>query len=135
MADISKFKRIHCLGIGGVGLSAVAEILQDNGHVVSGTDINRSDITDHLNRIGIKVFYEHKAENVDDVDAIVYSNAVSDTNPEIVRAKERRIPIYSRAEVLGMIMSNYKHSIAVCGSNCRYTWKNYCYIHDFSNTS
>ena len=121
MADISKFKRIHCLGIGGVGLSAVAEILQDNGHVVSGTDINRSDITDHLNRIGIKVFYEHKAENVDDVDAIVYSNAVSDTNPEIVRAKERRIPIYSRAEVLGMIMSNYKHSIAVCGTHGKTT--------------
>ncbi|WP_456079599.1 UDP-N-acetylmuramate--L-alanine ligase [Mogibacterium sp.] len=121
MADISKFKRIHCLGIGGVGLSAVAEILQDNGHVVSGTDINRSDITDHLNRIGIKVFYEHKAENVEDVDAIVYSNAVSDTNPEIVRAKERRIPIYSRAEVLGMIMSNYKHSIAVCGTHGKTT--------------
>ena len=48
MADISKFKRIHCLGIGGVGLSAVAEILQDNGHVVSGTDINKSEITNHL---------------------------------------------------------------------------------------
>lgn len=52
------------------------------------------------------MFYEHKAENVDDVDAMNYPNAVSDTNPEIVRAKERRIPIYSRAEVLGMIMSN-----------------------------
>lgn len=121
MADISKFKRIHCLGIGGVGLSAVAEILQDNGHVVSGTDINRSDITDHLNKVGIKVFYEHKAENVDDVDAIVYSNAVSDTNPEIVRAKERRIPIFSRAEVLGMLMNNYKHSIAVCGTHGKTT--------------
>ena len=96
MADISKFKRIHCLGIGGVGLSAVAEILQDNDHVVSGTDINRSDITDHLNRIGIKVFYEHKAENVDDVDAIVYSNAVSDTNPRLfVQRKDefRYIPV------------------------------------------
>lgn len=121
MADISKFKRIHCLGIGGVGLSAVAEILQDNGHVVSGTDINRSDITGHLNKVGIKVFYEHKAENVDDVDAIVYSNAVSDTNPEIVRAKERRIPIFSRAEVLGMLMNNYKHSIAVCGTHGKTT--------------
>ena len=121
MANISKFKRIHCLGIGGVGLSAVAEILQDNGHVVSGTDINRSDITDHLNKVGIKVFYEHKAENVDDVDAIVYSNAVSDTNPEIVRAKERRIPIFSRAEVLGMLMNNYKHSIAVCGTHGKTT--------------
>ena len=82
MADISKFKRIHCLGIGGVGLSAVAEILQDNGHVVSGTDINRSDITDHLNRIGIKVFYEHKAENVDDVDAIVGLHVLPDEDSE-----------------------------------------------------
>ena len=71
MADISKFKRIHCLGIGGVGLSAVAEILQDNGHVVSGTDINKSEITNHLRDNGIKIYYEHKAENVDCVDAVV----------------------------------------------------------------
>ncbi len=121
MADISKFKRIHCLGIGGVGLSAVAEILQDNGHVVSGTDINKSEITNHLRDNGIKIYYEHKAENVDCVDAVVYSNAVPETNPEIVRAKERRIPIFSRAEVLGMIMNNYKHSVAVCGTHGKTT--------------
>ena len=121
MADISKFKRIHCLGIGGVGLSAVAEILQDNGHVVSGTDINKSEITNHLRDNGIKIYYEHKAENVDCVDAVVYSNAVPETNPEIIRAKEHRIPIFSRAEVLGMIMNSYKHSVAVCGTHGKTT--------------
>ena len=128
MADISKFKRIHCLGIGGVGLSAVAEILQDNGHVVSGTDINKSEITNHLRDNGIKIYYEHKAENVDCVDAVVYSNAVPETNPEIIRAKERRIPIFSRAEVLGMIMNNYKHSVAVCGNHGKATG----YFYDIS---
>lgn len=121
MADISKYKRIHCLGIGGVGLSAVAEILHDNGHIVSGTDINKSQITDNLISKGIKIYYEHKAENVDNVDAVVYSNAVSDTNPEIVRAKQRRLPIFSRAEVLGMLMSKYKHSVAVCGTHGKTT--------------
>ena len=89
--------------------------------MVSGTDINKSEITNHLRDNGIKIYYEHKAENVDCVDAVVYSNAVPETNPEIVRAKERRIPIFSRAEVLGMIMNNYKHSVAVCGTHGKTT--------------
>ena len=62
--DFSKYKRVHCLGIGGIGLSAVAEILRDRGYIVSGTDIHPSKVTRHLEYLGIKVFTEHKPENV-----------------------------------------------------------------------
>ena len=121
MTDISKYKKIHCLGIGGIGLSAVAEILNDRGFTVSGTDINPSKVTDHLKSIGIKIYSSHEAENVDGVDAIVYSAAVSDENPEVIRAKELGIPMFSRAQVLGMIMDDYEHSIAICGTHGKTT--------------
>lgn len=121
LSEISKYRRVHCLGIGGVGLSAVAEILADQGHVVSGTDLKRSEITERLEQKGMKIFYEHAEENVEAVDAVIYSAAVSDDNPEIVRAKKRCIPIFSRAEVLGMLMDNYKNSIAVCGTHGKTT--------------
>ncbi|MBR2674289.1 MAG: UDP-N-acetylmuramate--L-alanine ligase [Mogibacterium sp.] len=121
MTEISKYKKIHCLGIGGIGLSAVAEILNDRGFTVSGTDINPSKVTEHLEEVGIKVFSSHEPENVDDVDAIVYSAAVSDENPEVIRAKERGLPMFSRAQVLGMIMDDYEHSIAICGTHGKTT--------------
>lgn len=121
MVEIDKYKRIHCLGIGGIGLSAVAEILKDNGHTVTGTDIKVSEVTEHLESIGIKVFREHVAENVENVDAVVYSAAVSDENPEVVRARELGIPLFSRAEVLGMLMENYRSSIAICGTHGKTT--------------
>lgn len=121
MDSISNYRRIHCLGIGGIGLSAVAEILQNNGHIVSGTDINETEVTKHLESVGIKVIYEHRAENVDGVDAVVYSAAVSAEKPEMVRAKELGIPCFSRAEVLGMIMEHYKNSVAICGTHGKTT--------------
>lgn len=121
MVGLSYYKRIHCLGIGGIGLSAVAEILANRGHIVSGTDIKASDVTEHLESVGIKVYYKHEAENVDGVDAIVYSAAVSDDNPEVVRAKELGLPLLSRAEVLGMIMRDYDNSVAICGTHGKTT--------------
>ncbi len=121
MQDISKYKRIHCLGIGGIGLSAIAEILADNGHIVTGSDIKKSDVTTNLENKGIKIYYAHEAENVEGVDAIVYSSAVSDENPEVIRAKELELPLFSRAEVLGFLMDNYKNSIAICGTHGKTT--------------
>ncbi|MBQ0040789.1 MAG: UDP-N-acetylmuramate--L-alanine ligase [Clostridiales bacterium] len=121
MTDITNYKRIHCLGIGGIGLSAVAEILQDNGHIVSGTDMKPSDVTSHLESIGMKIYYKHEPENVEGVDAIVYSNAVSDDNPEVVRANELGLPLFSRAEVLGMLMDRYDNSVAICGTHGKTT--------------
>lgn len=119
--DFSKYKHVHCLGIGGIGLSAVAEILLDRGYVVSGTDIHPSKVTRHLEYLGIKVFTEHKPENVEGIDAIVYSAAVSDENPEVIRAKQLGIPLFSRAEVLGMIMDDYENSVAICGTHGKTT--------------
>ena len=119
--DFSKYKRIHCLGIGGIGLSAVAEILADRGFEVSGTDINPSKVTRHLEYSGIKVYKSHEPENVEDVDAIVYSAAVSDENPEVIRARELGIPLFSRAQVLGMIMDDYENSVAICGTHGKTT--------------
>ena len=101
--DFSQYKRIHCLGIGGIGLSAVAEILADNGHIVTGTDINPSSVTRHLEDKGIKVYPTHEPENVEGVDAIVYSAAVSDENPEVVRARELGIPILTEEEFLAAL--------------------------------
>ena len=119
--DFSKYKRVHCLGIGGIGLSAVAEILRDRGYIVSGTDIHPSKVTRHLEYLGIKVFTEHNPENVEGVDAIVYSAAVSEENPEVVRAHQLGIPLFSRAEVLGMIMDDYENSVAICGTHGKTT--------------
>lgn len=121
MVDFSQYKKVHCLGIGGIGLSAVAEILADNGHTVSGTDLKPSEITANLERKGMKIFYSHEPENVEGVDAIVYSAAVSDENPEVVRAKELGIPLFSRAQVLGMLMDKYQNSIAICGTHGKTT--------------
>ena len=121
MTDLAQYNKIHCLGIGGIGLSAVAEILADNGHIVSGTDMNPSEVTRHLESKGLKIFYKHEAENVEGVDAIVYSAAVSDDNPEVVRAKELGLPLFSRAQVLGMIMKHYDNSVAICGTHGKTT--------------
>ncbi len=121
MLNIADYKRIHCLGIGGIGLSAVAEILADNGHIVTGTDIKQSEVTTHLESKGIKIYYEHREENVDGVDAIVYSAAVSDENPEVIRARQLGIPLFSRAQVLGMLMEGYKNSVAICGTHGKTT--------------
>ena len=89
--DFSKYKRVHCLGIGGIGLSAVAEILRDRGYIVSGTDIHPSKVTRHLEYLGIKVYTSHEPENVEGVDAIVYSAAVSDENPEVPPSPARKV--------------------------------------------
>ena len=119
--DFNKYKHVHCLGIGGIGLSAVAEILANRGHIVSGTDINPSKVTRHLECLGIKVYTKHEPENVEGIDAIIYSAAVSDDNPEVMRAHELGIPLFSRAEVLGMLMDDYEHSIAICGTHGKTT--------------
>lgn len=121
MTDISNCKRIHCIGIGGIGLSAVAEILEKHGHIVTGSDMKKSDVTRHLESIGIKIYYEHKGENVDGADAVVYSSAVSSENPEMQRAVELGLPCMTRAEVLGRLMQNYENSIAICGTHGKTT--------------
>lgn len=121
MVTLSDCKQIHCIGIGGIGLSAIAEILLSRGYKVTGSDMKESDMTARLAADGADIFVGHKAENVDGADLLVYSAAVAADNPELVRAKEQGIPTASRAEILGLLMSEYENSIAVSGTHGKTT--------------
>lgn len=121
MINLSDYKNIHCIGIGGVGLSAIAEILNSRGYNVSGSDMNKSAITDRLEQNGITVHIGHRAENVDNANLIVYSAAIAEENPEIIRARELNIPLAGRAEVLGTLMDEFEESIAISGTHGKTT--------------
>ncbi len=121
MLDISKYKHVHCIGIGGIGVSAIAEILNSQGYTVSGSDMKKSDVTERLQYQGITVHLGHAAENISGADLVVYSAAVSPENPEIVAAREQSIPVVTRAEALGSLMSEYGTSIAISGTHGKTT--------------
>ena len=121
MIDLSHYKNIHCIGIGGIGLSAIAEILLSRGYNVTGSDMKESDMTANLAGKGARIFIGHRAENVADADLIVYSAAVGMDNPELKEAEEKRIPAITRAEMLGVLMDEYKNSIAISGTHGKTT--------------
>lgn len=121
MINLSEYKNIHCIGIGGIGLSAIAEILISRGYHVSGSDMKQSDITDNLEKHGAKIYIGHRAENVETADLIVYSAAIAEENPEIIRAREKNIPLAGRAEVLGVLMDDFENSIAISGTHGKTT--------------
>ena len=121
MINLSSYKNIHCIGIGGVGVSAIAEILLARGYNVSGSDMKQSDLTDRLAADGVKIYIGHSAENVEDADLIVYSAAIAEENPEVIRAREKNIPLASRAEILGVLMDDFKNSIAISGTHGKTT--------------
>ena len=114
-------KKIHIVGIGGISLSALAKILVASGYQVSGSDTTKSKLTEDLEKSGIKVFYEHRAQNVLGSDLVVYTGAVDDNNPEIVEAKKQNIKIITRAELLGKVASSHKHVISVAGTHGKTT--------------
>lgn len=114
-------KRIHCIGIGGIGLSAIAEILLVKGYQVSGSDIKESDITKRLSTRGATIYQGHCRENMHDVDLVIYTAAVSSDNPELMFAEENDIPSMSRAEMLGHIMKDYNNNVAVSGTHGKTT--------------
>ena len=100
MIDLSQYKNIHCIGIGGIGLSAIAEILLSRGYSVSGSDMKESDITSKLAKKGARIFIGHRAENVDNADLVVYSAAVGKAIPEI-KTKPAMDAASLRQEVIG----------------------------------
>ncbi len=113
--------KIHFVGIGGIGMSGIAELLLNLGYRVSGSDLSMSPTTERLSSLGAKVFYGHSPENIDDsTDILVFSSAVKDDNPEVVLAREKNIPVIPRAEMLGELM-RMKYSIAVAGSHGKTT--------------
>ena len=113
-------KKIHFVGIGGIGMSAIAEILFKKKFIVTGSDINKNLITKRLSRNGIKVFYKHSSNNIIDSDIVVYSSAIKSSNIEIKTAKKKKIPLYSRAMMLAEVM-RLKPSITVSGSHGKTT--------------
>lgn len=117
----SSIKKIHFIGIGGIGMSGIAEILLDQGFKVSGSDRALSEVTQRLESLGAKIFGSHEAKNIyDDVDTVVYSSAVSPDNPEIQEAKKRKLPIVRRAEMLAEVM-RLKYGIGVAGTHGKTT--------------
>lgn len=114
-------KNIHFVGIGGIGMSGIAEILQNQGFYVSGSDIGINENTTYLEKLGVKVYLGHNAENVHDAEVVVYSSAVNvGENPEIIEAQKLGIPVLRRAEMLAEI-SRMKYSIAVAGTHGKTT--------------
>src|SRR5512145_731725 len=95
-----RFRQIHFVGIGGSGMSGIAEILVNLGYRVTGSDVRRNDAVERLEQLGAKVFIGHDASNVDDSHVVVYSSAVSRENVEVRVARERQIPVIPRAEML-----------------------------------
>ncbi|NLC42930.1 MAG: UDP-N-acetylmuramate--L-alanine ligase [Clostridiales bacterium] len=123
MSHIRDFtgKHIHFIGIGGISMSGLAEILLEKDYRVSGSDLQASGLTKRLHDNGAQVYQGHDAKNIKDVDLVIYTAAVKDDNSEIIEAKRRNIPIMDRATLLGQIMETFSFSIGVAGTHGKTT--------------
>ncbi|HET7591990.1 MAG TPA: UDP-N-acetylmuramate--L-alanine ligase [Rhodanobacteraceae bacterium] len=114
------FRHVHFIGIGGAGMSGIAEVLHTLGYDVSGSDRAQSPVTERLVKMGVDVAIGHAAEHIRNVDAVVVSSAIKPDNPELIAARERRIPVVPRAEMLGELM-RFRRGIAVAGTHGKTT--------------
>ena len=121
MIDFDNILHVHCIGIGGIGLSAIAEILLNKGILVSGSDFNESEIIDRLIEKGAKIYLGHREKNIAGAELVIYSVAVPPENPELQAARAKGIPVVTRAEALGELMRHAKCSIAVAGAHGKTT--------------
>jgi UDP-N-acetylmuramate--alanine ligase len=115
-----RISRVHFVGIGGIGMSGIAEVLLNLGYRVSGSDLVESETTLRLKRLGAEVFVGHRAENLQDADVVVISSAVREDNPEVIAAHERVIPVIPRAEMLAELM-RMKYGVAIAGTHGKTT--------------
>jgi UDP-N-acetylmuramate--alanine ligase len=120
MVSFRNFQRIHLVGIGGIGMSGIAEVLLTLGYSVSGSDSKPSPITERLARLGATIFDAHEAINVDGAHVVVTSSAINSSNPEIIEAHKMKIPVIPRAEMLAELM-RLKYGIAVAGAHGKTT--------------
>ncbi|WP_102797241.1 UDP-N-acetylmuramate--L-alanine ligase [Bowmanella denitrificans] len=118
--EMRRIKRIHFIGIGGAGMGGIAEVLLNEGYQVSGSDLGTNSMTARLEGLGARIFIGHQADNVRDVDVVVVSSAIDKQNPEIQLARENRIPVIRRAEMLAELM-RFRHGIAVAGTHGKTT--------------
>ena len=120
MVSFRNFQRIHLVGIGGIGMSGIAEVLLTLGYSVSGSDVKLSNITERLQKLGATIYQGHKASNEDGAHVVVTSSAVKPDNPEVIEAHNRKIPVIPRAEMLAELM-RLKYGIAVAGAHGKTT--------------
>src|SRR3989338_1004819 len=113
-------KTIHFIGIGGIGMSGIAEILHNLGFIVQGSDSSSNANTKRLEEKGVKVFIGHESSNVQTAQVVVISTAIKSNNPELLQARLRKIPVVKRAEMLAEIM-HLKHGVAVSGTHGKTT--------------
>src|SRR6201993_3724256 len=116
-----RFQHIHFIGIGGIGMSGIAEVLANLGFRVSGSDLKKSSVTARLEKLGAEITEGHAAENVGDAHVVVRSTAVREDNPEIIEARKQSIPVIPRAEMLAELMRMKPHTVAVAGSHGKTT--------------
>ena len=115
-----RVRHVHFVGIGGIGMSGLAEILHTLAFDVSGSDLKGNDITRRLAELGVRIDVGHRVENVEGADVVVYSSAIDDKNPEIQRARALEIQIIPRAEMLAELM-RVKYGVAIAGSHGKTT--------------
>ena len=120
MAWLGRTRRVHFVGIGGIGMSGIAELLANLGYEVSGSDARRSDVTDRLAQMGVRVELGHQAAHVGNADVVVVSSAIAASNPEVEAARGRHVPVIPRAEMLAELM-RLRFSIAVAGAHGKTT--------------
>ena len=117
---LKDIKKIHFIGIGGAGMSAIAKVLLQMGYIVSGSDLAKSETTNKLEKMGAHIFLGHNEENLRDSQAIVISTAIPEANPEVKLAREKKLPIFHRADIVAYLMLQYK-GIAVAGAHGKTT--------------
>jgi UDP-N-acetylmuramate--alanine ligase len=115
-----RIRKVHFVGIGGAGMSGIADVMHTLGYEVSGSDLASNAVTERLQSLGVKVFHSHSADNVSDADVVVTSTAISKDNAEVVAAKRSHIPVVPRAEMLAELM-RFSHGIAVAGTHGKTT--------------
>lgn len=119
---LQDYQHVYFIGIGGISMSGLAEILLNKGYHISGSDMHDTPVTRHLASLGIKVNLGHKEENLtNDIDLVVYTAAVKEDNPELMAAKNKKLAIMDRAHLLGSIMEDYEYSIAIAGTHGKTT--------------
>lgn len=119
--DLKQYKNIHMIGIGGVSMSGIAEILKNKGFNITGSDVSSSNVTDKLRENGIDVTIGHYSNAVENANLVVYSAAISDDDVELVKAKELNIPTVERKEILGLITKAFRNTICISGTHGKST--------------
>lgn len=114
-------KKIHFIGIGGISMSGLAEILLYNGYKVSGSDRSESELTINLQKKGAEIYIGHSPSNINNVDLVVYTAAIAEDNPELIKARDLNIPTLDRAEFLGHVMNGHKYNVAISGTHGKTT--------------